>query len=436
MSYFLLILYFVVLTILVFKARFFQSDKLSSKWVWLIFVSKFIAGLFLWAIYAFLYEGRATGDIFKYFDDGNIIFSALRENPMDYFRMISGIGSDAPYLMKYYDTCSFWIKEFNYGLINDNRLVIRFNAIVRLISMGNIHIHTLVMSFLSFTGLWSIYKVFEKRLNVHSILLVAAIFYFPSVLFWTSGLLKEGLLTLGFGLMFYHFSKLISNEISKIGIVVFLLAVILLIFSKFYVLLAAIPGVLYLLLDKKTKIKSLALKLLISHGIFILIAWFSESIFGLSFPKILAVKQNDFVTYANSLAKVGSLIEMPLLEPTFKSIVVNIPQALINSFARPTIFESHNLFMGMAAIENLIVVIGIVLSILFFDRKSLQKPLFWFSLSFVFVLFALIGLTTPILGALVRYKVPALPFLGLVFIYIINGNKLESFIKKISPWQK
>jgi hypothetical protein len=42
----------------------------------------------------------------------------------------------------------------------------------------------------------------------------------------------------------------------------------------------------------------------------------------------------------------------------------------------------------------------------------------------VLLLFVLIGLTTPILGAMVRYKIPGLPFLLIVFLLMLDKEKL------------
>lgn len=431
MSYILLFVYFGLLSLLIYRSEFYKTNNLKPVWIWGIFVSKFMAGIVLWAVYAFMYEGRATGDIFKYFDDGNIVFSALRENPIDYIRIVTGIGGDSPHLMKYYDTCYFWIKEHNYGLINDNRIVIRFNAIVRLFSMGNIHIHTLFMSFLSFTGLWAIFKVFEKQTKIHVILLVLIVFYFPSITFWTSGLLKEGLLIFGFGILFYAINKIIEGNAVYASIVIVLLFVIFLLYSKFYVLLAATPGFLFLFFNKYFGKWSMLIKFIVVHLLVFLLVWFSELIIGLSFPEILSLKQQDFVSYINSLKSVGSAIEIAELDGSFYNLLNNIPAALVNVVFRPTIFESKNLLMLMAAFENTLILLLIVFSIVFFRKQKINQPLLWFSFSFCFVLFSLIGLTTPVLGALVRYKTPALPFFGILLIYFIDVNKMKCFFVKI-----
>lgn len=430
MSYFLLSAYLLVFCLIIIKLPFFKSERIATHWVVVIFLSKFLAGLVLWVLYAFGDTPRIAADIFKYFDDGNVIFTALRENPVDYLKIISGIGADSAELDKYYHTCNFWLKSFNYGLINDNRLVIRLNAIIRLCSMGNIHIHTLFMSFLSFIGFWNIYKVLENKIRVQAVGLVVALFYFPSVYFWTSGLLKESIFMFAFGIMFYQFNKIISGSLSVKRVVLFILSSILLLLSKFYIFLAAFPGLLFLWLMQVSKKKNILTSFLLSHVLLFLLFWFSSHLIGLNLPKIVASKQNDFIAYAHSLPKVGSLIDLSPLEPNFLSLVKNTPKALFNSMFRPTLLEVKNPLMLISALENTFIALLFILSILFY-KKAKKDVFFWFSLSFVLILFILIGLTTPVLGALVRYKAPALPFLGIAFLYLIDIEKIKITLKKI-----
>ena len=57
-----------------------------------------------------------------------------------------------------------------------------------------------------------------------------------------------------------------------------------------------------------------------------------------------------------------------------------------------------------------------------------------FCLSIVLLLFTLIGLITPIMGAIVRYKVPGLPFLLIFLLLLLDKEKLAGkfpFFRKI-----
>ncbi|MBI9066452.1 MAG: hypothetical protein JEZ09_04100 [Salinivirgaceae bacterium] len=396
----------------------------------ILFILKFFAGLSVFFVYSKFYDARYSSDIFKYFDDGIIIHSAIYENPWDYLRMITGIGGNAPHLDKYYYTCYFWMKPFNYGLFNDNLTVIRFNALVRLISMGNIHIHTLIISFLSFTGLWGIYKVFLSYFKNQKWLLVLVVFFIPSLYFWTSGLLKEGILMFAFGMLLYSFNQLMKKHFTLSSLIVFILSIFLLLISKFYILVAALPGLAFIFLYIKTKPKFIALKYLLIHVFFLIGAWLTKPILGISFPEILAHKQHDFINYINSLNYVGSKIEIQAIEPNLFSLIKAIPQALYNSLFRPTLFEVSNAMMLMAALENLLIVAAILLTIFYFTKRNLKNHWFLFCVSFTLILFALSGLTTPVLGALVRYKAPALPFLAIALLFMINFEKLNKLRKR------
>lgn len=428
MSYLLLFIYAIVLLFVVYRAKFFQSPHLPKYIPSVIFILKFTAGISVYLVYAYFYGTRYSSDIFKYFDDGNIIYSALHQNPVDYLRMLTGIGSEAPHLTQYYDTCHFWIKDFNYGLLNDNRIVIRFNALIRLISMGNIHIHTLFMSFLSFTGLWFLIKTFEPEFRTKKWGLLLVVFFFPSSFFWTSGLLKEGILTFAFGMMLYHINLLINKKSNWHSLTKLSLALGILFFSKFYVLVAALPGLISLVFTSKLKIKNQSFHFIWIHLILISLLWFSKPIIGIDFPQIIAQKQNDFIAYVNSLEQAGSKIEMSPLQPTFKNLVKKAPEAFATTLFRPTIFEIHNPIAAMAALENLLILVLIFLTILYFTKSQLNNPWLWFCVSFVIILFTLIGLTTPILGAIVRYKAPALPFLGIIILYLTRDIDFKKIV--------
>ena len=160
-------------------------------------------------------------------------------------------------------------------------------------------------------------------------------------------------------------------------------------------------------------------------------AWLSKPVIGVSFPEILAQKQHDFINYVNSLSHVGSRIEIARIEPNLLSVLKATPQALVNAFFRPTIFEVSNAMMLLAAMENLLIVLTIFLAFFFFSKQNLQKPWLWFSISFTIILFTLGGLTTPVLGALVRYKAPALPFLGITFMYLLDFDKIKKLRKQL-----
>ena len=71
--------------------------------------------------------------------------------------------------------------------------------------------------------------------------------------------------------------------------------------------------------------------------------------------------------------------------------------------------------------------------ILFFswniDFKNVRTIPFLFGLSFSIILLTITGITTPVLGALVRYKMPVLPFLMTSFIVLYDENKVHKMLE-------
>lgn len=128
----------------------------------------------------------------------------------------------------------------------------------------------------------------------------------------------------------------------------------------------------------------------------------------------------------------GSGIELPSLEPTYVSVVLNSPAAFVTTLTRPHPFEADSLFSVMAAMENLFIEFFVLFCLFFVQKPSSEKQLMaLFSFSFVAMLFILTGLVTPVIGAIVRYKMPALPFLIIAFLLLLNDDKLTSFLTKI-----
>ncbi len=430
------IIYTAFFSYLIFKLKFFKIDGFPTKFMIIAFILKILGGLALIYVYTIYYKTRVNADIFKYFDDGKIIFSAFKNhNFSDYFKMITGIGGDSEHLKQYYENCGFWYKHFNYNLYNDNRTVIRFNAIAMLFSGGYLWVHTVFMSFLSFIGLTSIFKIFIKFLENKKYLLFLGIYFAPSVILWTSGVIKEGLLIFAFGQMLYHIIKILEKGIKNFSIFWLLLSIFILLISKFYVLVAAIPGIISVIWIYKTNFRRIYLKFTISYLIFLLIGFNTGKITDkYNATEIIATKQHDFYNFLDTIKNVGSRYEIPRLKPTAISIIKNSPEALINAFIQPSPKRINSIMMIPAAIENYLLILLLLLAVIFGNYKKIQnKTLFLFSVLFVFNLYIITGLTTPVIGALVRYKAPAIPFLIIVILFLIDFKNLHINFLKFNP---
>lgn len=430
MEILLSILYISIFVFLIYRAKFFNIEGLSRKKLSFFFLVKIICGITLTFIYTYYYKQRETADIFKYFDDGKIMYASIFNHPLDYLRMVTSFGSEAPDLNKYYDMMNYCHRGSNYGLYNDYVTMIRFNATISLFSFGYYTVHTIFMAFFSFTGLTAIYKTFQPWLQNKQTELALSIYLIPSILLWTSGVLKESIMMFGLGMLCLSFSQVMKNFSLRYFVLLFF-SIIVLYISKMYILIAILPGLITALVLIKTKIKTTLVPFFIVHILFLFLA-FNLRVFQYDFLQILCFKQQDFAVLVQKVGNVGSLIQIPELNPTWISFFKNAPVAFINSLVRPHLFESYSPFVLLSAIENIFLLVLIITNLFFISIKKMKgKELFYLCISFVVILFILSGLTTPVMGALVRYRAPALPFLIIALLMLFNKEKFLAWKSRI-----
>ena len=82
-----------------------------------------------------------------------------------------------------------------------------------------------------------------------------------------------------------------------------------------------------------------------------------------------------------------------------------------------------------ASLENALIIMVLLATLFFVRLRNMAQPEVWCCLSFITILFVLIGLTTPVLGALVRYKVPTLPFLGILLLFMTDDTRIQPLEK-------
>jgi len=428
----LVITYTLFFIFLIQKLRFFELEEISKNTLSVIFIIKLFFGFLVWVVYTYYYTYRPTADVFKYFDASEVMFNVLKKKPIHFIKILLGIDCNGTEFYDYYDKMNYWNNSVNSIIYNDNRLIIRVNTIIRFFSLGYFHVHTVFFSFFSLVGLTGIYKTFIPVLHNKSKILMCIVFLIPSLLFWGSGVLKESLVLFSIGLLVYHFSKLFTVKSVVICIVMLALLAIL----KFYVLIALIPSLLFKFWVIKTTPSKLVFKFIVIISVIMLLGLTLNSYTSIKNPlQMLSQKQADFNKLANGLKTdaynkpiptAGSAIKINKMEPTFISFIENCPQALINTLFRPFIWESKSPIILIAAIENVIVITFIVFCIIFskpFNEIGWEYVLFCLSFSITQLLF--IGVTTPIVGAIVRYKIMAIPFLLIAFLLMLDEVKIK-----------
>ncbi|MEO0311596.1 MAG: hypothetical protein RIQ89_1253 [Bacteroidota bacterium] len=403
------------------KFKVLQANGLKVWWLQCAFLTKVLSGVVLGLIYTFHYTDRATADTFKFFDDSRIMFDALNNEPYDFFRMFTGWDATAPDLRHYYENMYAWLNKD--VLFNDNKTIIRLNTLFRFFSMGHYYVHVVFINMLSYIGLLLIYKTcvqYGTKSMSKSFFLVC--FGLPSILFWGSGLLKDGLLLFALGLLLHSFNKLLILHQKKY-LPYLIIALWMLVFTKLYIMTLLLPALICWWLTAQYFAKKPLWCFVIVYTIFLVAALNVHLLFPqYKIADLLYYKRANFyelVTATNA----NSVINIPAFEPTTASIAMHSPVAFFNALTRPWLTDVHNLLTLMAALE--ILVASSSFFWLCYKRGiSFPKatPFYLFVGVFSISVLVLCGLITPVLGALVRYRMPIIPFILFMLLQLVNSK--------------
>jgi hypothetical protein len=426
----LLALAFVaVFSFMICKLKLFRRLGLAPKWLLALFATKIVAAFAIVGVYQFVYESQKTADLFKYHYAGKVIYSAIEDNPADYFKMVSGICADEPQLESYYVEADYWYKAWNYGLLNDNRTIIRYNAILDLFTQGNIWLNLIISAFVAFCGSYFLALSILVFCGGKSWIAIVSAFLVPSVVFWSSGMMKECLVMFSLGMLMFSWTAL-WRRFGALKLLIVIVSAWILFLSKFYVLLAMLPGMVVFVLPSKLSVKLMVITsvsiFLVAIGLF----FFSGCIFGYDLVDTIVRKQHDFINMVNVEANYsGSNIDIQELEPTFVSFATCLVPAYINTFLRPFLTEADSLIKLVCCIENVFFLLLFLYMCIRFNKIGKEQVKFvLFTIYFMLVLYALIGMTTPNIGALVRYKIPVMPFLLSSMLICTNFEWLKKLV--------
>lgn len=449
-----------------YRLAVFKNNLLHPLILFALFLLKItVGGILVW-IYTYYYTDPAAADIYKYLNDAKYIHKGLSQNPVGYLKVLFGAyGNDFELCMLLRKT-AYWYLYGSSNLINDGRLMIRYHLLLLPLTGGKIFTHLALLNFWAFAGQTALCNLFIKIRPNHRLQAVIAAYLVPSVLFWTSGMLKEGMLIGFFGFLLYslHAAFTRFSMASLPGMMMYGTG---LFFSKFYVLIllvASLPVLFFLKLIRHRNLAYLLILLFYAGAYFLTQPrWigtimnkqheFNNATMGNLFVKsetdtfradidlakpLMRTFPGDTVSFSSSLLvkrfvkladsdstrlikdkkyvllmiteKAGSWVLIPACNAHLGSFLGHAPQYLFNALLRPNLREIKNAMQWMPALENLLMTLLFAYVALFHTKIPLSDMEIYL---WIFAMFLLLtaGAVTPVLGALVRYKVPALPML-------------------------
>jgi hypothetical protein len=414
--------YFLFFLFIIRRNKFFLPVEISFPLAASAFTLKAAAGILLGYIYGSYYKGQ--GDTFAFYSDGNILNSFFFSHPADYLKILSGIGAHSNYFFEnYYRHLATWYNMPFDFFFNDSRILVRINSVIRFFSFGVYNVHVVFFTFISFTGLTALYRFFTTVIRSHQKIFYAGIFLLPSVAFWGSGVTKEPVVFFSLGMLLWSVQKFISKK-NLTGLLNILGFIFLLILSKFYYLIALLPGIISWLWSRNGK--NIWRKVAACHTVWLLLLFSVQFVFpDYDVALVISYKQHNFINMAEA-GGAGSLMTAEKLQSTWSDVILKAPMAFLTALGSPLDFSFEKPFVALASLETLFILVLILGSVIFFHRQKREDiPRLLFALSFIIITFTLLGLTTAVAGALVRYKVITLPFLMFFIIQLTDISRIK-----------
>jgi len=374
-------------------------------------------GMVQWYVYG-------HGDTFDYVKSAKKIHSLLPEHLDDYTYMTFGdVERPIPPEIKEH----LGGEKVKYYAHTRNYMMVRINSFLNLFTFGNYYANAVFFAFFSFIGIYHLILFFSKYFPKKTSWFKWIICFFPSILFWGSGLHKDALTLLCLGLLLCSIQKLMSKK--WIYLLMFLFSAYLLFSVRNYVFLILCPALFgFLFTNYFPKWKFLKFSLLYAAGFFLF--FYSSKIDNrLNFPAEFVETQQHFRDLGGD-----STFDMEVLEPTTSSFLSLTPTAFKNTLFKPAFSELKSWLHGIALVDNylfLSFLIGLLFLGSFKGITSPQKALLFFCLFFGVSFLLTIGILVTNLGALVRYEITANIFLLAAATSIYDEKKVLTFLQRL-----
>ncbi len=300
--------------------------------------------------------------------------------------------------------------------------VSKWASVIYLAGPSSYWLSSVYFSLIAWAGLWTLTMVLVR---IHWKWLMGALFslmYFPSVLFWSSGLTKESLAVGALGVLL---AALLSIG-QRVGFRRWV-AVILLILTgyilwqvKYYyaavLLLSLIAGFILRSpqLRTGTGYRLLILTATAAAG-WIFLGWLNPNLVPSYLPEVV---YDQYLTFINQ-SDPGKYIEFSTLCPEWGCLILTLPFATLAGLFFPLPFDAWSVWTMLAGFEN-VVLIGLGLAFLISLRKSSSRftTMHWSAWFYCLLLAGFLAMSAPNIGTLVRYRVGFLP----VFLLLITLN--------------
>ncbi len=430
-------IYILLIFFVVRKWRKRYSDSPLKRYIYPALFCRMLGCILLALIFNFYY---GYGDTFSYYTGAHEVWTAFVHSPKTAWEILTNnpknYSSEA---LDYAAHSGYTHFAFSYYAM------FKIAGAIGLLCFGSYLPIALIFSLLSFWGTWMIFLVFDEEFPHLRKYTVITTLFIPSVVIWTTGILKEPLCMFGLGLCFYTLNNILKGKKITKSVILFLLGALILVTIKdyiFYIFISAacVWGYNTFIGNINSSIIKLFIKGLIYLVFLIAIIYFfadDSNFIQVAFTNYFGKAENlqTVMTTINTEYSSGSGYSLPINDLSGFGLVTSFLLSLNVSLFRPYIWECNNALMLLNFLESFSTLLLVI--ILLFKAgvvnvyKNLKIPLLLFSLLFSILMAVLVGFVSFNFGTLIRYKTPFEPFFYTTLV-IILFNKISSRKKEHS----
>ena len=380
----------------------FKDNSVIRKFYWPALLIKLLAGIALGVIYSTYYP---NSDTFHFFNSAVQVSEQAHTDFTGYLNFL--ISHSEGYFLGEARTMFF----------------IKVTSVVALLSARNYWIASLYFSLISFLSSWWLTTRIAHYFKEYERAAVIAFLFFPSCVFWSSGIVKESLAMAGLFCIAAVFLRFwVENKISVIGIAMVTLSIWVVWNLKYYYIGLFFPVIVTAWLVKKIttlwKVENFSVEILLWFGLLLaglLAVSLTHPNFFLSRVLEVIVSNNASFLAASSP---GDVIHYHKLDASWFSLLMNAPWALFSGLFRPMIWEVDSILQTIASVENLILLVLTIWAIpsLRNLKNSPHRIVILSILAYSIILCVFLALSTPNFGTLIRYRVGFLSFFVLLIV--------------------
>lgn len=348
--------------------------------------------------------------------------------------------SDLPFKTK----CFFSNTEAFNWVYNDNKALIHIASIISYFTFDSYLAISFFLSLWGYMGTWLIYHTLSKKFPDTSVLLYVFIIAYPSLFFWTTGLMKEPVCMGAIGLLFFLlFNRFNFGKRNLFFYFLSFISLFLLFKIKLYLFycffLSVILAFVFYYANKIYKDQNIVVA--ISFWSFTVLVFLSIFYFlgNIILKSVFEdVTQNLINITKAQLEQGGSSYDIGQPDLNAVSMIKYVLSSINVTLFRPFIWESSKPQLWFSALEGLfsLLMIGYLIF-----KKSIKKtmtfivsnPSLLFSIIFTIILSAIIGGISFNFGTLIRYKIPLLPFFFAFLLVVFKNKSIDRKLKMVKP---